>query len=405
MSGTLPGVQNRTAIADSVVELAKLMQNNRRKNIDQVGQPPTTKLSAPELAHLADLVPQMVWMCTPDGANIYFNQRWVDYTGMTLKESYGPGWNKPFHPEDQQTAWKAWDCAVQTGTQYQVESRLRAKDGSYRWFLMRGEALKEADGQTVKWFGTCTDINDIKQAEKVLLQSEKLASVGRMAASVSHEINNPLEAITNLLYLAKNSEDPSIVRAYISDAELELNRVVHITRQSLGFYRESMNPALSSVQCLLESAIKLMSAKIIAKHACIETRWGDDVQLSVVAGELRQVFANLIANSLDALPNDGVIKIRTSGSFDYQRKQRSFRVCIADNGHGIPHGSRNKLFEPFFTTKGNVGTGLGLWVCKQILDKHLGTIKVRSIAEGPRTGTVMRITFKADSSAHPVPGR
>jgi PAS domain S-box-containing protein len=112
---------------------------------------PSPNLGQAELAHLADLVPQMVWMCTPDGANIYFNRRWVDYTGMTLDESYGPGWNKPFHPEDPEASWQAWHQAVQTGTQYQVESRLRARNGTYRWFLMRGEPFKEADGRTVKW--------------------------------------------------------------------------------------------------------------------------------------------------------------------------------------------------------------------------------------------------------------
>lgn len=378
------------------------MTKDQPKNTDQVGLPPTTNLGALELAHLADFVPQMIWMCTPDGANIYFNQRWVDYTGMTLEESYGPGWNRPFHPDDQETARTAWHRAVQTGNQYQVESRLRAKDGTYRWFLMRGEPFKETDGNTVKWFGTCTDIHDMKMAEQVLLKSEKLASVGRMAASVAHEINNPLEAVTNLLYLAKSSNDISTVHSYIHDAEHELNRVAHITRQSLGFYRESMNPVLSSVQRLIESAIELMTARITAKHARVETRWGDDVQLSVVAGELRQVFANLLVNSLDAIPHNGVIKIRTSVTYDYQRKQRCFQVTIADNGHGIPHSVRSQIFEPFFTTKGEIGTGLGLWVTKQILDKHQGKIQVRSLTEGPRIGTVMRIKFLPDPSTSRV---
>src|SRR5665213_344369 len=103
---------------------------------DQSQLHPAANLGEAELVHLADLVPQMVWMCTPDGANIYFNQRWVDYTGMTLEESYGPGWNKPFHPDEQQISLQAWHRAVQTGTQYQVESRIRARDGSYRLSLI-----------------------------------------------------------------------------------------------------------------------------------------------------------------------------------------------------------------------------------------------------------------------------
>jgi PAS domain S-box-containing protein len=117
---------------------------------------------------LADSVPQMVWMCTPDGLNVYFNQRWVDYTGMSLAESYGRGWNTPFHPDDRQPAWDAWNRATETGEMYRVESRLRAADGSYRWFLMRGMPLRDAAGRIVKWFGTCTDIDDLKRGEETL---------------------------------------------------------------------------------------------------------------------------------------------------------------------------------------------------------------------------------------------
>jgi PAS domain S-box-containing protein len=350
-----------------------------------------------ELAHLADLVPQIVWMCTPEGDNIYFNRRWVDYTGMTLEEGYGAGWTTPFHPDDKSSASRAWDQAIATGKQYRVESRLRRADGAYRWFLMRGEPFLEADGRVVKWCGTCTDIHEMKLAEQALLRSEKLASAGRMAASVAHEINNPLEAVTNLLYLARTDDDPAAIRKYVEKAEAEVNRVAHITRQSLGFYRESRRPAPSSVQQLLESAIDLLKAKITAKQACVETRWGDDRRLNVVAGELRQVFANLLANSLDAIPARGTVKIRTSTAFDHAIQQRCFRVTIADNGKGIPHDIRAQIFEPFFTTKGSVGTGLGLWVSKQILDKHHGAIQMRSTTEGPLTGTVFRLTFPEEA--------
>ncbi len=122
---------------------------------------------------LAHLVPQFVWMCTPDGLNIYFNQRWVDYTGLTLEESYGKGWNTPFHPDDKQPAWDAWNRAVATGEPYRIESRLRAADGSYRWFLMLGLPLQDGSGHISTWFGTCTDIEELKQAEEALHLSEE----------------------------------------------------------------------------------------------------------------------------------------------------------------------------------------------------------------------------------------
>jgi PAS domain S-box-containing protein len=121
---------------------------------------------------LANCVPQMVWMCSPDGLNVYFNQRWVEYTGLTLEESYGRGWNTPFHPDDKQAAWDAWNQATTTGGTYLAESRLRAADGSYRWFLMRGVPLRDAADNVVRWFGTCTDIDDLKRAEQKLQESE-----------------------------------------------------------------------------------------------------------------------------------------------------------------------------------------------------------------------------------------
>jgi PAS domain S-box-containing protein len=125
---------------------------------------------------LSDVVPQMVWMCMPDGSNVYFNQRWVEYTGLGLEESYGGGWNTPFHPQDKQPAWVAWQRAVSSGDVYQIESRLRRFDGTYRWFLMRGLPLKDTAGNITKWFGTCTDIEDLKQAERNLqLSQERLA--------------------------------------------------------------------------------------------------------------------------------------------------------------------------------------------------------------------------------------
>jgi len=132
---------------------------------------------------LAESVPQLVWICNPDGLNVYFNQRWVEYTGLTLEESYGRGWNTPFHPDDKQAAWRAWNHAVESGDTYRVESRLRGADGSYRWFLMRGVPSRDGAGQIVKWFGTCTDIDDLKRAEQEARSArERLA----LALKVGH---------------------------------------------------------------------------------------------------------------------------------------------------------------------------------------------------------------------------
>lgn len=145
---------------------------------------------------LANAMPQMVWMCMPDGMNVYFNDRWVEYTGLTLEESYGRGWNTPFHPDDKQAAWDAWNHATATGDIYQIESRLRAADGSYRWFLMRGVPMRDAGGQIVKWFGTCTDIEDLKRTEEALRQtSAALLEAKDRTAAERQRFNNILDVM------------------------------------------------------------------------------------------------------------------------------------------------------------------------------------------------------------------
>jgi PAS domain S-box-containing protein len=264
-------------------------------------------------ATLANYIPQFVWMCTPDGLNFYFNQRWVNYTGMSLEKSYGTGWNTPFHPDDKQIAWDAWSHAVKTGGTYRVESRLRAADGSYRSFLIQGEPLTNELGTVDRWFGTCTDIEDLKQAEQALLQSEKLAAVGRLSASIAHEINNPLEAVMNTLYLAQSVPNlPEEVGKYLSMADDELKRIAHITRQTLGFYRESSAPQPVIVNAVLDSAVDLLSGKIQSARIKVVKQYRGEYCINAIPGELRQVFANLIANAIEADKNGGTLKLRLS---------------------------------------------------------------------------------------------
>jgi PAS domain S-box-containing protein len=240
------------------------------------------------------------------------------------------------------------------------------------------------------------DISERKRTEEALLRSEKLASVGRMAATIAHEINNPLAAITNTLFLARmKAEEPTAVREFLDVAEDELKRITHITRQTLGFYRESSGPALMSVNAVMDSAVDLMKSKIGAKRAVIEKDWEGETKVSAIAGELRQVFANLLGNSLDAIDEGGTIRLRVTVGPDF-KGGRSARVTVADNGKGVSANSRPHIFEPFFTTKGTVGTGLGLWVTKQIIDKHHGKIRLRSRTDSQHRGTVFMVILPAE---------
>lgn len=305
-----------------------------------------------------------------------------------------PDWlEKYIHPDDRFEVQAAIDKAIRDRSTFVLEHRVIRSDGMQGWILSRAIPLLDSNGEILEWFGTATDITLRKQAEEALLRSEKLASLGRLAASIAHEINNPLEAITNLLYLIQMSDElPPAARRNLELADSELKRIAHITRQSLGFYREAGAPSLTSVTDLLEASIDLLRGKIVARGASIERDWKTDLQLIAVPGELRQVFSNLLANSLDAIPAGGAIRIRARHArrADH-REQPGVRITFADTGRGIPPNMRAHIFEPFFTTKGNMGTGLGLWVTRQIVDKHGGRIRMRSRTEEPGTGTVFSL--------------
>ena len=237
------------------------------------------------------------------------------------------------------------------------------------------------------------EITGRQKAEEALVRSEKLASVGRMAAVLSHEINNPLESVTNLLFLAQTAERvPDEVRNYLETADGELRRIAHITRQTLGFYREVATPATVRVLELLDTVVDLLHAKIVSGAATVSVECDAHLQLTAFQGELRQVFSNLLRNSLDAMPQGGAIVLRAAAACARDGRP-SIRISVADNGHGISRAALSQIFQPFFTTKGLVGNGLGLWVSKQIIEKHEGTIQVRSRINGAFQGTTFSVVL------------
>jgi PAS domain S-box-containing protein len=305
------------------------------------------------------------------------------------------------HPDDRPEMWAKIEAALNPAEPkpYFAQYRINLLDGSQRWVEAHGIASFEGEGagrRATSFLGTVEDITERKLADEALLRSEKLASMGRMAATIAHEINNPLAAVTNSLFLAESVENlPESARQYLETADEELKRVAHITRQSLGFYRESTSPTLTSATGILESSVDLLKSKIKAKHAVVEKQWDDDVQITAVAGELRQVFSNLLANSLDAVEEKGIIKLRVTAN------NRSVRVTIADNGKGIGAATLPHIFEPLFTTKEATGSGLGLWVCKQIIEKHQGSVRVRSSTNGGHRGTTFSVLIPVNAKQAP----
>ena len=272
------------------------------------------------------------------------------------------------------------------------------KDGSRFPAVVSVTALRDAQFSIIGYLLIGTDNTARKQAEEALLRSEMLASAGRMAASIAHEINNPLEAMMNTLYLARTTRGmPDQALTYLDIADGELMRIAHITRQTLGFYREFSAATSNSASGLLGSVVNLLQAKIRANGATVEQSCERPLQILGIAGELRQVLANLLANSLDAIGPDGKIVLRASASCDPFTGKRRVRITVSDCGCGMSAATAGRIFDPFFTTKGSVGTGLGLWVCKQLVEKNGGSIKVRSKIDGQHRGTSFSILLPRDN--------
>jgi signal transduction histidine kinase len=236
-----------------------------------------------------------------------------------------------------------------------------------------------------------------EKAENALIQSEKLAVAGRMAAVLAHEINNPLSSVMDLVYLLQSINGvPIQALDYLNQADEELRRIAHVVRQTLGFYRESLSPSTFTVMSLFESIVDLLRTRIRSSSAVIDLQGENQPIITARYGELRQVLSNLLLNSLDALEKGGIVAIRARCFRDFDSQLRRIRITVADNGTGIEAAVMHHIFEPFYTTKVSTGNGLGLWVCKQIINRHGGSLQVRSNTLGPRRGTTFSLTLPAD---------
>jgi PAS domain S-box-containing protein len=321
------------------------------------------------------------------------SDRWLKETGIGRKSIIGKSHYEVF--PDLPEHWKETHRRGLAGEVLKSEEEWRALDGknhTIRWEIHPwGDSGVETGGIII----IMEDITEHKQAEEALIRSEKLAATGRLAATMAHEINNPLAAVMNTLYLARTNAQSAAVREYLEVAEEELKRIAHITRQSLGFYREAAAPARVRVHEVLDSAVDLLNRKVKAKQVTIEQEGDANIEITCVPGELRQVFTNLLSNSLDAVPHAGVIRMRVSRSRPGGDGQSWVRVTVADSGPGIAADVLPHVFEPFFTTKHTAGTGLGLWVSRQIVEKHGGAIRVHSRTHGPRRGTTFCVVLPA----------
>ncbi len=304
------------------------------------------------------------------------------------REHFGRSPNDPFryedllnatYPEDRPGREASVQEAIEQDSVYRTEYRAEWPDGTLHWILARGRALRDDEGMPMRMIGVTLDVTDRRHSEAALMQSEKLAAVGRLAASIAHEINNPLESVTNLLYLARRGRDLPDVFGHLDMAEQELRRIAVITTQTLRFHKQSTKPRAVASEELFASVLSVYQGRIANSRLELKKRERARRPVFCFDGEIRQVLNNVVGNAIDALlPAGGSLYLRSREGTEWKNGRSGIVLTIADTGSGISPQALHKIFDPFFTTKGASGTGLGLWVSKEIMDRHKGVVRVRS---------------------------
>jgi len=297
-------------------------------------------------------------------------------------------WQNTVHPEDRACTLATVASALEQRSGYEVEYRTLRPDGSICWIAGRGAVECDNAGAPVRMVGMCMDITNRKLTEETLRRTEKLAAAGRLAATIAHEVNNPLEAVTNLIFLAQSESREKDRNHLLEMADKELQRVSMITRQTLGFYRESGRAVRVDFGEIARNVLDIFQGKLKSKGVEADFACDGEAIVHASPGELTQVASNLISNAIDASHRGSTIRVRL------KRNSQYVRLIVADEGPGVPASVAAMIFEPFFTTKKDVGTGLGLWISRRIVENYGGTIQFRSSTNSKATGTVFSVKLR-----------
>jgi PAS domain S-box-containing protein len=280
------------------------------------------------------------------------------------------------------------------------ECRFLHLDGTDVWTRISVSLCPVDEGSPARLAVLAEDVTARRRAEQAVRESETLALVGRLAASIAHEINNPLESIVNLHYLALGTENREQSRHYIEMAEEETARVSKIALQTLRFHRQAPKPVACHPFELLETVLEMFRVKLAQSHITVRLEKTDSPKFDCFDGELRQVLANMVGNALDAMRGiAGELRIRLRPGTDWRSGLPGVRITIADRGAGMSRETRRRIYEPFFTTKGAVGSGIGLWLSAEIVAKHSGSLHVRSSTAQGRSGTAFTMVFPTHGPA------
>ena len=347
--------------------------------------------------HVIDAVSQLVWVAAPDGTLTYSNQAWRDVIADGVHCWFD---ESLFHPSDYPACLRAWRNALAHTEPFTIELRLRRRsDATYRWYLLRVAPMHNPDlsqdlpahpsESEISWLGTATDLQDQKLNEEALRNAEKLSVTGRLTAAIAHEINNPLESLTNLLFLVRiESQGNERAINYLNMTENELERISEITKQTLQFYRDPVTPAEIDAREILSEVLRLFATRTTAKSISVSFTAESGIVFRAIKGEIRQVIINLVTNAIDAVQPYGHIEVEARRF--YADGEPWVEMQVRDDGSGISPEQAERLFQPFFSTKGIHGTGLGLWVSKGIVEKHGGTLRLGSVPADsiPNAGSV-----------------
>ena len=343
---------------------------------------------------LVEAAQDFIGMCDMQGRPFYGNPAAFRLLGFDSLDEFSADTMGLFYEDDRETVMQEIVPKILSQGHAEREIRFRHfRTGEPVWMSYQAFLLRDANGRPEGFATVSRDLSQQRQAAAALIQTEKLAAVGRLASSIAHEINNPLEAVTNLLYLSRETAGvPAEVSGYLALAEQELKRVSAISSQTLRFHKQSAKPVPCDLEDLLDSVLSIQRARLANARVVVEKRLRTRLAVPCFDGEIRQVFNNLVSNAVDAMSqHGGRLLIRNRESTQWSTGRRGLTVTIADTANGIPEDEVDKIFEPFFTTKGMAGTGLGLWVSKEIVTRHDGELRLRTSSRAGRSGTVFSL--------------
>jgi len=348
-----------------------------------------------------------VIVCDADSSVEFMNAVAEELTGWKMAEANGKPLQQVFHIIHEQTREQAENPVEKVRRLNTViglanHTALIARDGTEYVIDDSAAPIRDKNGNMIGIVLVFRDVTDQKRKEAVLIANEKLAVAGRLAASIAHEIHNPLDSVANLHYLIARESDPVKRDEYLNMAQQELTRTMQISRTMLNLYREPNVPITVDLKELLEGVLLLLQRRMDNQSVKVQQDFQGSYVVEGFPAELRQVFANLITNAVDAVGNDGRILIRMRGLPAEEFRGAGVSVEIIDSGPGIADQASQKLFQPFFTTKGDQGTGLGLWVSMGIVQKHGGNIRIENNNDGDLHGASVRVYLPVRTLATPA---